>query len=106
MVDYRIKSKFFVQLAPQYSWLWKWNEHYLTLPIHLKKFFGARLSIFTGPALTFDVGYFKSLGVSAGVDYQFSNHCAVFISVFSFDLFDYSIDYLYVPVSVALRFFI
>jgi hypothetical protein len=102
--DYRIKNNYFIQFAPQYSWLWKWNEHYLTLPIHLRKKFGSRLSLFAGPALTLDVGYFKDLGISAGAYYHFSNHSALAISVFSFTLYDYNIDYLYVPVSISYRF--
>ena len=102
--DYQIKHNFFIQFAPQYSWLWKWNEHYLTLPIHLRKTLGDKFSLFAGPALTFDVGYFKDLGVSAGVYYLLGNHSALAISAFSFTLYDYDIDYLYVPVSMTFRF--
>lgn len=102
-MDYRIKNKYFIQLAPQYSWLWKWNEHYLTIPIHLRKKFGDRLSLFAGPALTFDIGYFKDLGISGGAYYHFNNHSALAVTVFSFTLYDYYIDYLYVPVNISYR---
>jgi hypothetical protein len=36
-LDYYFKNAWSVQLAPKYTWLIKWNEHYLTIPIHLKK---------------------------------------------------------------------
>ena len=103
-VDYCLKNNYFIQFAPQYSWLWKWNEHYLTIPIHLRKKFGERFSLFAGPALIFDVGYFKDLGISGGAYYHFSNYSALAFTVFSFTLYDYYIDYLYVPVNISYRF--
>jgi hypothetical protein len=102
-IDYHIKKGFFLQFAPKYSWLWKWNEHYLTLPVHLRKMFGDKISIFAGPALTFDIGYFKDLGISAGGCYHFSRRSAVILSAFTFTLYDYYIDYLYVPVSLSYQ---
>jgi hypothetical protein len=101
--DYRIKNNYFIQFAPQYSWLWKWNEHYLTFPVHLRKKFGSGLSLFAGPALTFDVPYFKDLGISGGAYFHFSDQFALAVSVFSYTLYDYYIDYLYVPVSISCR---
>ena len=100
-LDYHLKNFFFIQFAPQYSWLWKWNEHYLTLPIHLRKKIGVKFSLFAGPALTFDVGYFKDLGFSGGAYYHFSKRSALAISALSFTLYDYYIDYLYVPISIS-----
>jgi hypothetical protein len=102
--DYHLKSNYFIQFAPQYSWLWKWNEHYLTIPIHLRKKIGEKLSFFAGPALTFDVGYFKDLGVSVGAYYHFNKRSALALSVFTFTLYDYYIDYLYAPVNISYRF--
>ena len=64
ILDYHLIHNFYVQFAPKYSWLWKWNEHYLTLPVHVRKKFGDKFSVFAGPALTFDIGYFKDLGIS------------------------------------------
>ena len=103
-IDYHLKSNYFLQFAPQYSWLWKWNEHYLTLAIHLRKKFGKRFSLFAGPALTFDIGYFKDLGISMGGYFHIDNHSAIAISAFTFTLYDYYIDYLYVPVSISYRY--
>ncbi len=102
-VDYRLKNNFFIQFAPQYSWQWKWNEHYLTLPIHLRKKFGSSFSLFAGPALTFDIGYFKDFGISGGAYYHFSRNDALSISTYTFTLYDYDIDYLYVPVTISYR---
>ncbi|UCH14702.1 MAG: hypothetical protein JSV22_01765 [Bacteroidales bacterium] len=102
--DYHLKNNYFIQFAPQYSWLWKWNEHYLTIPIHIRRKFGKRLSLFAGPALTFDIGYFKDLGISAGAYYHFRKRSALAISAFTFTLYDYYIDYFYVPVSISYRY--
>ncbi len=55
-LDYHLRKGYYLQFAPKYSWLIKWNEHYLTLPLHLVKKFGNKISVFAGPALTFDVG--------------------------------------------------
>ena len=60
-LDYHFKKGYYLQFAPKYTWLFKWNEHYLSLPLHLKKRFGNRISLFAGPALTFDVGYFRDI---------------------------------------------
>ena len=103
-LDYHLKKQFYLQFAPTYSWLWKWNEHYMTLPIHLRKKFGNKFSLFAGPALTFDVGYFKDLGISAGGYYHLSEHSAIAVSAFTFTLYEYYIDYLYVPISISYRY--
>jgi len=100
-IDYRIKNNFFIQFAPKYSWLWKWNEHYLTLPLHLRKKIRNKLSLFAGPALTFDVGYFKDIGISGGAYYHFTKRSALVVSVYTFTLYDYDIDFLYIPVSIT-----
>ena len=103
-LDYHFKNNFLIQFAPQYSWLWKWNEHYLTLPIHLRKRLNKKFSLFVGPALTFDVGCFRDLGISAGAYYHISNRTALALSVFTFTLYDYYIDYVYAPISISYRF--
>lgn len=100
-IDYKIYNNIFVQFAPKYTWLMKWNEHYLTLPIHLRKKFGDKFSLYAGPALTFDLGYFKDLGLSAGAYYHINNRHAIVLSAYTFTLYDYFIDYLYVPVSLS-----
>ncbi|MCB0667942.1 MAG: hypothetical protein KDC80_19080 [Saprospiraceae bacterium] len=102
--DYGIGTKLFVQFAPQYSILWKWKEHYLTFPIHLRKQFASRLSLYAGPALIFDVGFFKDLGVSGGAYYNLSEKSALAISAYTFTLYDYDIDFLYIPVTISYRF--
>jgi len=102
--DYQITDRLFLQFAPSYSWLWKWNEHYLTLPLHVRKKIGERISLFAGPALTFDLGYFKDVGVSAGAYVHLDNRFALVISVYAFTLYDYDIDYLYVPVNISYRY--
>ena len=104
ILDYQIKNKFHLQFAPRYTWLIKWNEHYLTLPFHLRKQLGKKLSLFAGPALTIDIGYFKDLGISAGMDYYFSKRSAIKLSVFTFTLYDYHIDYLFVPIGLTYTF--
>ncbi len=102
--DYRISDHLFLQFAPSYSWLWKWNEHYLTLPIHLRVKLGEIISLFAGPALTFDVGYFKDLGVSAGAYLHLDERFALVLSAYTFTLYDYDIDYLYVPINISYRY--
>ena len=102
--DYQIKNNFYFQFAPRYTWLIKWNEHYLTLPLHIRKQFGKKLSLFAGPALTFDIGYFKDLGISAGLYYHFSKRSAIKLSVFTLTLYDYHIDYLFVPIGLTYTF--
>jgi hypothetical protein len=103
--DYRFLDKYNIQFAPRYSWLWKWNEHYLTLPVHIRKKFGQRISLFAGPAFTLDIGHFKDLGISAGACYHFSRRSALVISAFVFTLYDYHIDYFYMPVSIAYGYY-
>ena len=103
-LKYSFKNNYFVQLAPKYSWLMKWNEHYLTLPIHIGKRVGNRLSFFAGPALTYDIAFFRDLGLSAGACYHFGNRSALVLSLFTFTLYDYDIDYLIVPVSISYSF--
>ena len=102
--DYHLKNKFYVQFAPRYVWLWKWNEHYLALPVHIRKKLGDKLSVFGGPALIFDIGYFKDLGISAGMYYHLGNRSALILSAFTFTLYDYHIDYLYVPLSLSYNY--
>jgi len=102
--DYRISDHLFLQFAPSYSWLMRWNEHYLTLPIHLRKKFGEIISLFAGPALTFDIGHFKDLGVSAGAYVHLNDRFTLAFSVFTFSLFDNDIDYLYVPINISYRY--
>ena len=102
-LDYYIKNNFFIQFAPQYSWLWKWNEHYLTLPIHLIKNINDKFSLFAGPALTFDITHFKDLGVSGGAYFYLSKRSALALSAYTFTLYDYNIDYLYIPISISFR---
>lgn len=103
-IDYRILHHLYIQFAPGYSWLWKWNEHYLTLPVQLRKRFGECISLFAGPALTFDVGHFKDLGVSAGAYVHLNERFALVLSVYTFTLYDDDIDFLYVPVNISYRF--
>ena len=103
-LDYRIAPKWYLQFIPAYSWLWKWNEHYLTLPIHIRKIIDRRLSIFAGSALTYDVGYFKDLGISAGAYFHLDERSAIVLSAFTFTLYDYHIDYLYVPISLSFHY--
>lgn len=103
-IDYHLKNSYYIQFAPTYSWLWKWNEHYLTIPVHMRKRFGEKFSLFAGPALTFDVGYFKDLGLSGGAYYHISTNSSIVISAFTFTLYDYHIDFLYVPVSVIYSY--
>jgi len=103
-VDYQMTNHLFLQFAPAYSWLWRWNEHYLTLPFHFRAKIGGILSLFAGPALTFDVGYFKDLGVSAGVYLHLNDRFALVLSAYTFTLYGYDIDYLYVPVNISYRY--
>ena len=102
--DYRISDHLFLQLAPSYSWLMRWNEHYLVLPLHLRRKFGECISLFAGPALTFDIGNFKDIGVSAGAYVHLSDRFTLVFSMFTFTLYDYDIDYLYVPINVSYRY--
>ena len=99
-LDYYLNNKWSVQFAPKYSWLLKWNEHYLTIPIHLRIKLSDKFSLYTGPAITFDIGYFQDLGISAGGYYHFSKRSSINLSVVTFTLYDYHIDYLYVPVGL------
>jgi len=92
-LDYKISERCFIQLAPKYTWLIRWNEHYLTLPLHIGARFGERISCVAGPALTFDLGFFRDIGISAGVFYRFSERSAIGLSAHTFTLYDYSIDY-------------
>ena len=103
-VDYQMTDHLFLQLAPSYSWQWTWNEHYLILPVHLRAKFSEIISLFAGPALTCDIGNFKDLGVSAGAYFHLNNRFALVLSVYTFTLYDYDIDYLYVPVNISYRY--
>lgn len=103
-IDYSISERYSIQFAPKYTWLKNWNEHYLTLPFHVRKKFGNNFSVFAGPALTLDVGFFKDLGVSAGVNYYISQRSSIMLSAFTFTLYNYHIDYLFIPVSLSYNF--
>lgn len=103
-VDYYLKHGLFLQFAPSYSWYWRWNDHYLTFPLHLGKRIGNKWSVYAGPALSLDVGYFKDLGISAGFNYHITEQSVLRISAYTFTLYDYHIDYLMVPVSVGYHY--
>ena len=105
ILDYQIKNKFHLQFAPRYTWLIKWNEHYLTLPVHLRKKIGDRFSFYAGPALTFDIGYFKDIGLSSGIYFHYSERSAINLSAFTFTLYDYHIDYLFIPVGLTYNYY-
>lgn len=100
-IDFHIKKDYYIQFAPKYSWLWKWNEHYLTLPIHIRKHINKRISVYAGPAITWDIGYFRDLGISAGAYFQINDRSSIILSAFTFTLYDYYIDYLYIPVGIS-----
>ena len=100
-LDYFFKDTWSIQFAPRYTWLAKWNEHYLTIPIHLKKKLCEKFSFYGGPAITFDIGYFRDMGISAGILYHFDKRSAINLSAFTFTLYDYHIDYLFVPVVLS-----
>lgn len=104
IIEYKIADTYFIRFAPMYTWLIRWNEHYLTLPVHIRKDLGEKFGLFTGPALTFDIGYFKDLGVSAGVYYHLGKRSSIVLSAFTFTLYDYHIDYLFVPVALTYRY--
>jgi hypothetical protein len=103
-INYKVTEKIKLQFAPKYTWLIKWNEHYLTLPLHLGVELTDKISVFAGPALSIDVGYFKDLGISAAASYRISNRSAVELSAFSYTLYDYQIDFLYIPVSILYSY--
>ena len=104
-MDYVLKNTWSVQMAPKYTWLIKWNEHYLTLPVHLRKKIGDRFSFYAGPALTFDIGYFKDIGLSSGIYFHYSERSAINLSAFTFTLYDYHIDYLFIPVGLTYNYY-
>ncbi len=103
-ITYLLNENYGIQFSPKYNWLIKWNEHYLCLPIHLTRNFGQRITLYAGPALTFDVGYFKDVGFSGGVSYKIKVHSSLALSAFTITLYDYHIDYLYVPVSISYKY--
>ena len=103
-MDYSLKDTWALQIAPRYTWLILWNEHYLTIPLHLKKRLSDRLSAYMGPALTFDIGYFKDLGISAGIYYHLGKRSAINFSFFTFTLYDYHIDYLFIPIGLTYHY--
>lgn len=102
-LDYHLKNGYYLQLAPRYSWLWRWNEHYLTVPLHLRKQLNDHLSVYAGPAMSWDIGYFRDLGFSGGINLHITRKSAIQLFVFTFSLKDYEIDYWYVPVGVAYQ---
>ncbi len=104
-LDYHIKNGYYIQFAPKYSWLYKWNEHYLTLPLHLRKRFGQRLSLFLGPCISWDVGYFKDWGISGGAYIHLGKSSSIVLSAFSFTLYNYYIDYRYLPIGISYNYF-
>ena len=103
-IEYRLGRSFWLEFAPEYSWLIRWNEHYLVLPLHLRVEIMQNVSAFAGPAFVFDLGYFRDLGLSAGVSNPINHRNSVSISAFTFTLYDYHIDYLYIPVTLMYRF--
>jgi hypothetical protein len=102
--SFHLKKGYYLEFAPRYTWICKWNEHYLTLPIHLKKQVNKRVSLFAGPAITWDVGYFRDFGISAGADLYIGENSSIKLSFFTFTLYDYYIDYLYVPVGISYSY--
>ena len=104
MMNYRITGRWSVQLAPRYTWLVKWNEHYLTLPLHLRISTGERFGIYAGPALVLDIGYFRDWGFSAGIYYNLSERSALNLLFYTFTLYDYNIDYLYIPIGLTFSY--
>lgn len=105
-MDYVIKNKWSIQLAPNYIWLVKWNEYYLTFPLHLRKSLGDKISVYAGPALTYDIGYFKDLGISVGLYYHLGNKSSINLSFLTFTLYYYHIDYIFVPIGLTYSFMI
>lgn len=105
-IDYRISDNYFLQFTPGYLWLIRWNEHYLNLSLHAGRKFGNRFNLFLGPALTFDVGFFHDLGVSFGADYQLSERSSIMLSSYTFTLYDYHIDYFFMPLKFSYIFLI
>ncbi|MFC2125002.1 hypothetical protein ACFLU5_09340 [Bacteroidota bacterium] len=104
--DYHIKNGYYLQVAPKYSWLYKWNEHYLTVPLHVRKRFSNRFSFYAGPSITWDVGYFRDLGISAGTYFHVNEQSSIILSVYTFTLYDYEIDYLYAPVGISYNHYL
>lgn len=105
-IDYPIKKGYYLQIAPKYSWLFRWNEHYFTLPLHVRKRYNQKFSFYAGPAITLDIGYFRDLGISAGTYFHVNNKSSIILSVFTFTLYDYHIDYIYIPIGLSYnRFF-
>lgn len=104
--DFTLSDNYFLQFAPKYTYLHKWIEHYITLPIHFGVNLTNKIRIAAGPALSFDVGNFKDIGISAGMYYHFSERSAISISAFSFTLYDYKIDYLFIPLAVSYNLMI
>lgn len=91
-------------MAPKYSWLFRWNEHYLTVPIHIKKYFTKRIGLFAGPCITWDIGYFRDFGISGGVSFRIGNSASIKLSVFTFSLADYYITYHYIPLGISYHY--
>ena len=105
-LDYHIGKNYYLQIAPRYSWLFRWNEHYLTLPLHVRKRFNKLLSVYEGPSITRDVGYFRDLGISVGINFHISERSSINLSVFTFSLADYHIHYRYVPVGISFKYYL
>ncbi|MFC2138463.1 hypothetical protein ACFLTE_09835 [Bacteroidota bacterium] len=103
-IDYKISENYFLQFAPKYTWLVRWNEHYLSLPLHLGIRVNKKISFFAGPALTYDIRYFKDLGISAGIYYHFGKRSSLALSAYTFTLYDYNIDYLFLPIALTYNF--
>lgn len=104
LVDLRLKQDFFIRSAPTYTWLMKWNEHYLALPLQLGKTLNHKWSFYAGPAFIMDVGFFHDLGFAGGMTRHLNRHHAISLSAFRFTLYDYHIDYLYIPVCLGYQF--
>ena len=105
-LDYYIKKGYYLQVAPKYSWLFWWNEHYFTLPLHVRRRFSKRLSLYLGPSITWDIGYFKDLGISAGAYFHFGKNSSIILSAFTFTLYDYYIDYQYLPICISYNHYL
>jgi hypothetical protein len=105
-IDYKLSKKYYLQFAPNYIWLIRWNEHYLSLPIHLGLRANNKWSFFAGPALTFDIGNFKDWGISAGIHYHVGTRSSIILSGTTFSLYDYKIDFLFVPVGITFNYMI
>jgi hypothetical protein len=103
-LDYHIKNGYYLQIAPKYSYLYRWSEYYLTLPLHVRKQISNRFSLYVGPCITWEIPYFRDLGISAGAYFHINKNTSIILSVFTFTLWDYYIDYTYIPIGVSFNY--